>query len=842
MAANNTNPPVLNPGVWHEDELERPSSVVSSGSFTGQPEYRDSNYLGAHGDGPAPSIISRDSTYGSLAAPSIAGSASGIRSSWGSSNALAAHEQGPAGFDPGHKPRVQSHLAQAYTSPFPEDEERVGHYAPAAAVPTTDKEQPVWAQGNQPQRKKKSRGWLWALVALALIALIALAVGLGVGLTRNKKNNADSSNGKDHGNGSQDPSHTGAGHGDATGTSSATPSASATPEPTSGGQGSVIRLADGTNMTYQNPFGGYWFFDPTDPFRNDARCNNWTPALNATWQWGVDIIHGVNLGGWLNTEPFIVPGLYERYPSGPAGTTVDEYTLTMNMGNNATRAMTEHYDTFITERDFAEIATYGLNWIRLPIAHWAISTWDNGQEPYVKGVSWNYVLKAIQWARKYGLRINLDLHTVPGSQNGWNHSGKIGLANWLNGPMGLANAQRSLDYMRSIAQFITQPEYLPVIQLYGFLNEPNGQVLSQQPIASFYLEAYTQIRKVTGIGAGKGPMLSMHDAFVGIDKWYGFLPGADRLALDQHPYLIFQDQPAGSTGQGDFAQLAPLPCNAWAAGTNNTSNQFGANTAGEWSAAINDCGQWLNGVGLGQRYDGTFAGYQGKGVGTCDYWNDHTQWTQATKDGLKQFVMSSMDSLQNYFFWTWKIGNSTSAVPQPNPMWHYRLGVMNGWIPTDPREAVGQCARVGFNGGSPFNGQFPSAANTGGQGAGAIPAAQTAQNPWPPAGFTNVPAASISNLFQYTPTAAPVTLAGATFTYTSDGAEKTTVGGSGWANAQDDSRQAFTAIAGCQYMGEYDAANSPIPNGACGAGKPQPTRRDDYRPRQAGPAVPTAAP
>lgn len=99
MAANNNTPPVLNPGVWHDDEPERPSSVVSSGSFTGQPEYRDSSYLGPHGDGPAPSIISRDSTYGSLAAPSIAGSASGIRSSWGSSNALAAHEQGPAGFD-----------------------------------------------------------------------------------------------------------------------------------------------------------------------------------------------------------------------------------------------------------------------------------------------------------------------------------------------------------------------------------------------------------------------------------------------------------------------------------------------------------------------------------------------------------------------------------------------------------------------------------------------------------------------------------------------------------------------------------------------------------------------
>jgi aryl-phospho-beta-D-glucosidase BglC (GH1 family) len=33
-------------------------------------------------------------------------------------------------------------------------------------------------------------------------------------------------------------------------------------------------------------------------------------------------------------------------------------------------------------------------------------------------VFFSYFLKAIKWARKYGLRINLDLHALPGSQNG----------------------------------------------------------------------------------------------------------------------------------------------------------------------------------------------------------------------------------------------------------------------------------------------------------------------------------------------------------------------------------------------------------------------------------------
>ena len=90
-----------------------------------------------------------------------------------------------------------------------------------------------------------------------------------------------------------------------------------------------------------------------------------------------------------------------------------------------------------------------------------------------------YFLKAIQWARKYGLRINLDLHALPGSQNGWNHSGRLGQVNFLNGPMGMANAQRSLDYIRILAEFISQPQYRDVVTMFGIMNEPQGSIIGR---------------------------------------------------------------------------------------------------------------------------------------------------------------------------------------------------------------------------------------------------------------------------------------------------------------------------------------------------------------------------
>ena len=92
----------------------------------------------------------------------------------------------------------------------------------------------------------------------------------------------------------------------------------------------------------------------------------------------------------------------------------------------------------------------------------------------------SYFLKAIQWARKYGLRINLDLHALPGSQNGWNHSGRLGRVNFLNGPMGLANAQRSLDYIRIFAEFISQPQYRDVVTMFGIMNEPQGSIMGRE--------------------------------------------------------------------------------------------------------------------------------------------------------------------------------------------------------------------------------------------------------------------------------------------------------------------------------------------------------------------------
>ena len=199
---------------------------------------------------------------------------------------------------------------------------------------------------------------------------------------------------------------------------------------------------------------------------------------------------------WLVLEPFIVPGMFERFNSptdyaNPNATTnpaIDEWTLSEQLGSNLTNAMTEHYETFITEKDFAEIAAAGLNWVRIPFGWWAIETWDG--EPFLQGVAWTYLLKAIEWARKYGLRVNLDFHAIPGSQNGYNHSGKQGSINFLAGVMGVANAQRTLDYIRTITEFISQDQYKNVVPMFSIMNEPYAASIGMDPLRSLCVSLF----------------------------------------------------------------------------------------------------------------------------------------------------------------------------------------------------------------------------------------------------------------------------------------------------------------------------------------------------------------
>ncbi|KIJ63488.1 glycoside hydrolase family 5 protein [Hydnomerulius pinastri MD-312] len=691
------------------------------------------------------------------------------------------------------QPPRASYLAQTpETSNSPRGSVAQSPHNSSPLLPESEKRfNEAFAEGPRAASQPKRRSifsrpifWFLALLALAIVVLAVILPVYFVVIKPHQNNTAASSSGGGGG--------TGSGQGNPASPSGAT----------TGGNGSLVTTSDGTTFTYINPFGGFWVADPTDPFNNNAVANSWTPPLNSTWVWGQNKIHGVNLGGLFVLEPFIAPALFQKYPGA-----VDEWTLSTLMAadtaNGGLNQLEDHYNTFITEQDIAEIAGAGLNWVRLPIPFWAIEKWDF--EPFLEKVCWPYILRVLQWARKYGIRVNLDLHTIPGSQNGYNHSGKLGSVNFLNGVMGLANAERALNYIRIITEFISQPEWQPVVPVFSIVNEALVSTIGKEQITSFYLQAHDMIRNITGYGEGHGPYIAIHDGFQGVSSWAGFLEGSDRVILDTHPYFAFNggdntEPIATGTGLEAGGVWPQQACNAWGDSLNNSQTAFGVTLAGEFSNGYNACGLYLTGVNGASSFGDS-----------CSLFLDSSQWNETMKAGLMEFSLASMDALQNWFFWTWKIGNSSTTNVVESPLWSYQLGLQQGWMPTDPRTAVGTCAALGVTG-QPFNGQYDSW-QTGGAGAGTIaPSLIQSYSQYPPPGMSGLPAGANQALMPtYTSTSAIPTLPPPTF---SPSPPKTVSLGNGWFDSAD-TGLAPTAVQGCSYPDAWDAVGSAMPTALC---------------------------
>ena len=187
---------------------------------------------------------------------------------------------------------------------------------------------------------------------------------------------------------------------------------------------------------------------------------------------------------------------------------------------------------------------------------------------------------------------SLILLILRGHYVGYNHSGKSGDPNVLNGVMGIANAQRALYYIRIFGEFFAQQEYSSIVGIFGIMNEPLQPVIGKDALVSLcvfraptqrhfpsrltwpvdplrsYIQAHNTLREITGIG--KGYYISIGDGFAGVDTWAGFLPNSDRLILDSHPYFAFNggvnDEPISTNGpDGNPGGVWPQQaCSSWA--------------------------------------------------------------------------------------------------------------------------------------------------------------------------------------------------------------------------------------------------------------------------------------
>ncbi|KAJ2561782.1 hypothetical protein GGH12_003697 [Coemansia sp. RSA 1822] len=179
---------------------------------------------------------------------------------------------------------------------------------------------------------------------------------------------------------------------------------------------------------------------------------------------GHKLIRGVNIGGFLVPEFWITPSLVADIADPKPS---DYLELCHRLGPDATlRLMRAHWESWVTEAEVQRLAGAGLTHLRVPIGHWEFVDSDEG---YVRG-GLPYFKRLVYWAHKYGLQVIADMHTAPGSQNGFDNSGSTQGVNWTSDPKNVALSKRALQTM--LKYIASDPVVLATIDAIDLLNEP----------------------------------------------------------------------------------------------------------------------------------------------------------------------------------------------------------------------------------------------------------------------------------------------------------------------------------------------------------------------------------
>lgn len=388
-------------------------------------------------------------------------------------------------------------------------------------------------------------------------------------------------------------------------------------------------------------------------------------------------------------QPVRFPNVYGRldYP-------LDEYNLWSQFRSPAVAEewLNAHLEHFVTERDVAALPAAGVTHVRVPLPHYVLGKNDTVDDPaWVVGDRWKAFRRLVRWARRHGLQVWPDVHSAPGSQNGFDNSGRqsarITCDGWSRVP---AHVERSLDAVRDVTARIAAEGMTDVVTGFGLLNEPFKDC--DRDVYLDYLE-----RGLDAARSNLGPHAYVYvsDMFAPQDFndgvwWQDDAARYHNTVLDTHYYHVF----AGNSRDFSPRQHIAMTCqNEYHVERRHKDVEGGitaccyedppANTrpstqvqrmVGEWSAALDI----LPVDKLFQVMDGIAA----NGTAT-DF---HRRLSKERQDLMLRFVQAQMVTYeaadegvsQGWFYWTLKMEGGAFAE------WDFLRGIREGWIPRIP--------------------------------------------------------------------------------------------------------------------------------------------------------------
>jgi glucan 1,3-beta-glucosidase len=377
----------------------------------------------------------------------------------------------------------------------------------------------------------------------------------------------------------------------------------------------------------------------------------------------ISSIRGLNIGAWLVLEKWITPSLFESTNA------IDQWTFDSLPGAKA--KLYEHWSTFFRQDDVKKIASTGINALRFPIGFWA---YDNVGTPYKSGAD-AYLERAIQWSRESRLKVWIDLHGAPGSQNGNDHSGHAGPVEWQKGN----NLQKTIDVLITITKKYGTNGYRDVVAGIQVINEPNSWGNNNFSITKAWtVQAY---RAVRAAAQNKNLQFIMHDSFQEPENWADVLAQLSKengkFAMDTHPYQLYTDADNALNQDQHVAKVCAYSTNLLAPYHNANIPIYAGELSANTNVCVNPDGSTVQGTSTVMHC--RIAGCQ------CVADTDPARWNPPTKRQVRRFVDAQLQTFEKwgdgYFFWNWKGPGG----------WNFLDGVAQGWIPNPVSKYEAAC-------------------------------------------------------------------------------------------------------------------------------------------------------
>ena len=438
-------------------------------------------------------------------------------------------------------------------------------------------------------------------------------------------------------------------------------------------------------------------------------------------------IRGVNIGGWLLLEPFITPYMFAltdchvqgnfcffpkqisaprvgsseheycdmyqcHFLLGDDGEFVakDEYTLASQFDHKsvARTYLSYHWDNFVTKKDVELLNDAGVTHVRVPMPHWIMGDIHN-DEPWVDG-QWLYFVRFVGWCRELGIQVWPDIHTAPGSQNGFDNSGQLlddapTCRHWSSSP---ENVKRSLRAVKDISEAVVRDNLEDVVTGFGVLNEPFSDC-DVKVVKQFYNEALMVVRNTIG----EDTAVYIGDMFNATEWNNGWWIDEDAFSntfLDSHYYHCFDGNDRKLSPKQHIALVcgkdtrATQSCCYQDTPKNTIPSRGISRLVGEWSAAYDSEPEY--------RMNDIMNEIRKKKGDTANFDLPSNRTLNKERHSfLKQFVQAQMVSYESagkdqsvgishgWFFWTLKMEFGSLGE------WDFLRGYQEGWIPTLPR-------------------------------------------------------------------------------------------------------------------------------------------------------------